>query len=320
MGIRGLNRFLRNKCPNSINFINMSELKDKRIAIDISIYLYKYEAENMLIENIYQMIAIFNHYKIIPIFIFDGKPPPEKKSLLLKRREDKEIAKKEYDLLNNLLTQPLSQEDKQEIISNMDQLKKQFVCINKQKIEKVKLLMQANGVTYYDAPGEADELCASLVINNKVWACMSEDTDLFVYGCHKVLRYFSIMSHTIVLYDMTNILKELDMSQQLFKEICVLSGTDYNYNINCNHEISLKDTIKYFNKYKTDQKSDISFYDWLTNNTNYIPDIEMLNKINEMFEVKNKLERFKQIKIINGPIRKDIIKLIMKDEGFIFCN
>ena len=55
--------------------------------------------------------------------------------------------------------------NKQYIISTMNQLKKQFVQINKEKIEKVKSLIRAYGATYYDAPGEADELCAFHLTN-----------------------------------------------------------------------------------------------------------------------------------------------------------
>ena len=79
MGIRNLNRYLRDNCPESIRCINMSDLSGKRIAVDISIYLYKYAADGSLIENIYLMLAVFRHYNVIPIFIFDGKPPTEKK-------------------------------------------------------------------------------------------------------------------------------------------------------------------------------------------------------------------------------------------------
>ena len=35
---------------------------------------------------------------------------------------------------------------------------------------------------------------------------------------------------------------------------------------------------------------------------------------------QNKLDWFKDIKIVNGPIRQDEIQEIMKEEGFIFCN
>ena len=135
MGIRNLNRYLRDNCPESIRCINMADLSGKRIAVDISIYLYKYEAENALLENMYVMLSIFRYYNIIPIFIFDGKPPPEKKALLLKRKEDKQEAQEAYDKLKKQLETRETDTDKLDIIASMEQLKSQIVQINKEKIE-----------------------------------------------------------------------------------------------------------------------------------------------------------------------------------------
>jgi flap endonuclease-1 len=323
MGIRNLNRYLRDNCPESIRAINIADLSGKRIAVDISIYLYKYEAENALLENMYTMLSIFRYYNIIPIFIFDGKPPPEKKALLIKRQKDREDARTEY---NKLKQQLENKEDdyNQDIIDAMDQLKKQIIQINKEKIEQVKELIRAYGSIYYDAPGEADELCALLVIKKKVWACLSEDMDLFVYGCSRVLRYFSLIAHTAVLYYTKGILNELNMTQNEFKEICILSGTDYN--INASSESStcsnLRLTIKHFKKFKSTNHND-TFYNWLIENTDYITDIELLLKINSMFSLDSysqKLDIFKNIKIVNGPIRQNEIENIMKNEDFIFCK
>ena len=109
--------------------------------------------------------------------------------------------------------------EKQEIINNMDMLKRKFVNVNKNDIDKVKNLIRSYGATYYDAPGEADELCAMLTIKGKVWACLSEDMDLFVYGCTRVIRYLSLMNHTAVLYYMKGILDELNMNYNEFKEV-----------------------------------------------------------------------------------------------------
>jgi flap endonuclease-1 len=324
MGIRNLNRYLRDNCKDSIRCINMADLTGKRIAVDISIYLYKYEADNALLENMYVMLSIFRHYNIIPIFIFDGKPPPEKKALLIKRKENRDDAQKEYNNLKKQLELKDNEDEKQDIISTMDQLKRQIVQINKEKIEKVKYLIRAYGATYYDAPGEADELCALLVTKKKVWACLSEDMDLFVYGCTRVLRYFSLLGHTAVLYYIKGILEELDMSQKEFKEICVLSGTDYNIHADGNNEkVNLIITLKHFKKFKSSNKNNIQFYDWLIQNTTYITDVELLNKINDMFNLDvnhYKLDVFKEIKIINGPIRQNEIENIMKCEDFIFCK
>ena len=323
MGIRNLNRHLRDNCPDSIRCMNMADLSGKRIAVDISIYLYKYETENALLENMYVMLSIFRYYNIIPIFIFDGKPPIEKKALILKRKEDKTEAQEEYMILKNVLETTNDDDDieKQNIIIAMEQLKKQFVQINKEKIEKVKCLIRAYGATYYDAPGEADELCALLVIKKKVWACLSEDMDLFVYGCTRVLRYFSLISHTVVLYYTKGILDELNITQKEFKEICVISGTDYNTN-NDNNNINLTQSFKHFYKFKqSNDYNNNNFYDWLSKNTDYVYDIELLLNINKLFSLditRDKMDSLNNIKIINCPVKQEEIEIIMKEEDFIF--
>jgi len=265
MGIRYLNRYLRENCHESIRFIKLSEISYKKIVVDISIYLYKFEAENTLLENMFVMLSIFRYYNIIPIFIFDGKPPDEKKALLQKRREDKKAAQEEYDKLKQQLTnlketKKDNYNDKQDIIAAMDQLKKQFVNVNKEKIEKVKGLIRAYGATYYDAPGEADELCAMLVLKKIVWACLSEDMDMFVYGCPRVIRYLSLLNHTAVIYDVKGILNNLGITQKELREICVLSGTDYNLEYDDNKN-KLNNTLKLFKKYHK-SNVDMGFYEW----------------------------------------------------------
>lgn len=325
MGIKHLNKFLRTECSDSIKAIQIAELSGKKIAVDISIYMYKYESTESLIENMYIMLTLFRQHNITPIFIFDGKPPTEKKALLQKRREDKKTAEKEYNILKQKLDTDINanEDDKQEIIANMDLLKKQFIYINKEKIEQVKNLIRAYGATYCDAPGEADELCALLVLKNKVWACLSEDMDMFVYGCTRVIRYLSLFNRNAVLYDTKGILENLGLTQKELREICVLSGTDYNIQ-NCNNNLknmpNLYETIKLFNKYKKEkEKESLDFYEWLKINSDYITDHELLKSIYDIFDLKkSNLTSFEKIKISNGPIDCENIKNILKTDGFIF--
>ena len=132
MGIKNLNKFLREQAKESINIISLAELSGKKIAIDISIYMYKYASEEGLLENIYLMLSVLRHYNIIPIFVFDGKPPAEKKELLIKRKEDKKEAECEYNKLKNQLdNENINNEEKQEIINNMDLLKKSLFILAK---------------------------------------------------------------------------------------------------------------------------------------------------------------------------------------------
>jgi 5'-3' exonuclease len=268
------------------------------------------------------MLATFRHFNIIPIFIFDGKPPPEKRELLQKRKEDKQEAEEEYNKLKTTLelNRDMDDADKQEIIYNMDVLKKKFVSIGKDDVELVKTMIRCYGATYYDAPGEADELCAMLTIKEKVWACLSEDMDMFVYGCPRVIRYLSLLNHTAVIYDVKGILVNLGITQKELREICVLSGTDYN--IECDDQRNtLTTTLKYFKKYHKSQ-SNATFYDWLNEHyAGVIKDYELLKKIYDMFELSQNhynIKLFKKIKIVNGPIMKDEIKHILKTDGFMF--
>jgi 5'-3' exonuclease len=279
--------------------------------------------DDSLVENIYLMLATFRYYNIIPIFIFDGKPPAEKRELLQKRRADKREAENEYiQLKNTLESVDATDEDKrEEIVTNMDALKKKFVYVNREQLEKVKEMIRAYGLTYYDAPGEADELCAMLVAKKKVWACLSEDMDMFVYGCRRVIRYMSLLNHTVVLYDTKNILQELGITLKEFREICVLSGTDYNV-VN-EKDRNLVKTLKLFKKYhKTKKNRD--FYDWLLENTDCIQEREELDNIVKMFDLSLNqhsvnLKAFDKIKIVNTQIRKEAIRPILEEDGFIFA-
>jgi flap endonuclease-1 len=322
MGIKHLNKFLRENCKNSIKCISMSELSGKKIAIDISIYLYKYVGDDSLIENMYLMISIFRYYNITPIFIFDGKPPTEKKELLKQRRENKLDAEKEYNRLRDCLHEIADDSEKQEIIANMDSLKKQFVYVNKKHIELVKELLTSFGVNYFDAPGEADELCAMLVLKKKVWCCMSEDMDLFAYGCSRVLRYFSLINRTAILYDMKSILYELSVTMKEFRQICVLSGTDYNISYDGKDGMNLQKTTKVFKKYKK-TKEDIDFYEWFRKNYPDCEDnYEILLSIYKLFDLSenhNHLKSYEDINICNSLIIKETLKSILENDGFIFA-
>ena len=323
MGIKNLNRFIRDNCPDSIKILQFGDLSGKRIVVDISIFLYKYFGDDALIENLYLFLGSFKYYNIPPIFIFDGKPPQEKKALLKQRKEDKKTAEQEYKLLLEKLNEDLDEETKQEIQTNMDTLKKQFIYISKTEVEIAKDMIRAFGYTYFDAHGEADELCALLVIKKKAWACLSEDMDMFVYGCPRVLRYLSLLQKNVVLYDMKGILNELKLTMDEFREICIISGSDYN--INTDNKMELYKTLKYFKKYKKNEDEWGGFYNWLMTESKCDIDYQLLNDIKNMFiinEMENRegLKSFEQIKIMNGPTNLHAIIDLLEDDGFIFVH
>ena len=321
MGIKYLNRFLHDNCSKkSISKKHLKYFANKVIVIDTSIYLYKFAGENSLMESMYLFISVLKSYHITPIFIFDGKPPPEKRDLLRQRRMEKKDAEQKYNNLQQKLSES-SEEERQEIMQEMEQLKRQMVRIREEDIQKVKKLMDAYGVIYYDAPGEADSLCAYLLKIGKAWGCMSDDMDMFLYGCPYVIRNLSLLNHTVVLYDTKLILEELEMTEIKFCEIMVLSGTDYNIKSNT----SLRETINWYYeyvKYTETTETPYGFYVWLIKNTKYIKDYKHLLDTYRIFQFNNnnELENWNDIEFIEKPINKNTLKEIMEKEGFVFAS
>ena len=320
MGIRLLNKYIKTNCKNGVCVIKMEDLRGKYIAIDTSIYLYRFLQEEVLLENFYLLLSLLKFYNITGIFVFDGKPPEEKYKLIEKRNNVKEEAREKYRELevkmNEINDNEYEKEEKNVLQNEMVELKKKFVKLERYHIDSIKKLITAFGESYIEAEGEADQLCAKLVIKKIAYACLSEDMDLFLYGCPRVLRYLSLLNESMVLYNLSEILKELEISLSDFRQICVLSGTDYN---NDDNGLDLYKSVEFYKSYKNDEKNNnIDFYTWLDNNMKGLINIIELYVINNMFLLDN--VNLKRYKINRTLIDKDNIKEIMKQDGFIFVN
>jgi len=320
MGVKCLNRYLTQQCQKtSIEKQHISYLRGKKIVIDTSIYLYKYRSQESLQESFYNMISMFRKYEITPLFIFDGKPPPEKMDALKERKLLKIDAEKEYHLLKDSLETIEDNEIKDTIISEMEVLKRQFVRISDKDVKSVKKIMDAYGVQYYDAFGEADRVCAYLC-KDKCYGCLSDDMDMFVYGCKVVIRHLSLINETALIYHTDKILDDLDMHPSLFKQVAILSGTDYNIHDN---DVSLYETMKWLREYKRkeDTMEDIEhgFYCWLNKNTKYVKNFESLEQIHSLYNMNICLPYLDNIHIdVQTTYNKIELEKIMKEHGFIF--
>jgi flap endonuclease-1 len=325
MGIHNLNKLLLDKCKKTnIRKTHLSELSGKTIAIDTSIYLYKFMADNTLTEHFYLMISLFRNYNIVPIFVFDGKPPKAKRELLLKRRQHRKESeeqynklKEEYDAMND------SADEKVELRKELDLLKRESTSISYDNLATTKALISAYGAKYEQAEGEADVLCVQLVKLGKAWGCMSDDMDMFVYGCPRVFRHFSLVNHNVISYDFSAMLGDLEMDIQTFREITVLSGTDYN----CDNKTSLGETFALYERYKKAEAADgpmNSFYDWVLHNSNYISDIEILQSIAKMFDVANYQDNLAILDNIDRVTFEEIdtpaLHAILEKDGFVFVK
>ena len=110
------------------------------------------------------------------------------------------------------------------------------------------------------------------------------------------------------------------MTPDHFKEIMVLSGTDYNINSHTN----LDDTIELYSKYKQNiitnrVNQNVSFYTWLVETSKYITNHAELMQICGLFNMDNVPKAYLDSVVIQtGPIDNEQLQQIMRNEGFIF--
>ena len=94
MGIRDLKKLIKKNAPGSLIKIELSTLSGTKVAIDSSILLYKYRylysSDDFHIIGFKNKIKELTSYEIVPVFIFDGKPPDAKQKVLKARSEKKE--------------------------------------------------------------------------------------------------------------------------------------------------------------------------------------------------------------------------------------
>ena len=140
--------------------------------------------------------------------------------------------------------------------------------------------------------------------------------DMFGYGCCRVLRHFSLVKHNVLFYDLEQILMQLQMNVQEFRQVIVLSGTDYNKEDTTN----LQDSIKWFHAYKhsiilSEDAIQPTFYEWLAKNTNYIKNMDVLLATYSMFRQKNLA--FDCPDDVKKENKERLIELLGHD-GFVF--
>ena len=255
MGIKSLSQILNSKCECAIHQRNLASYSGMVIGIDVSIYLYKYLYNNDdHLEGLTRLVLRLLKNNIMPLFIFDGKPPKEKAETLLERRERREnlVVKKTIyercienkapgisltmnDFREKLSEFNISTEEVKELYEKscndlkieLSKIIKRIIYVTSAHIDSAKQLFDLFGVSYIVAPSEAESLMSALCKENYIDACISEDTDILVNGGHIFLRNFNADNNYVQEYCLEGILDTLELTYDQFIDMCILCGSDY---------------------------------------------------------------------------------------------
>jgi flap endonuclease-1 len=303
MGIKNLLKFLSNY-EGILKEINDDNFSKQKVAIDISIILYKViiairntgaDLTNKKGEVVSHILGLFNKTiyllkkNIIPIYVFDGKAPDLKYKVI---QERKEIKKKAWEKLETLTN------EKEKI-----KYFKRTVSLSWKQLDECKELLNLMGIPYIEAPEEADSQCAWLVKNGFASGVLTEDMDILTFGSKRIYRNLGSYKKTTLEINLDDILEKIKLDYDQFIELCILFGCDYCDRIK---DISAEDLYETYIKFKDINKT----LEYLKKNKYMVPEINNIDTIKEYFKNPPVLNNITNVNLYKADIEKLEDKLV----------
>lgn len=233
MGVSQLGKLIRENARKGYQERPLSYYHGKKIAIDAPMSIYQFliairadgetlgaekKTTSHLVGMFYRTISIIES-GINPLFIFDGASPEVKINEILKRRDKREEALEKYN--------EAKEEGDREKMTMYDKRKTK---ITTEHIEDCRKLLELMGVPSIVAPSEAEAYCSFLASEGIVDAVATEDMDALAFGAPVLLRNVTASRSKklpIQEYKLEKILKDLEMTQKEFVDLCILLGCDF---------------------------------------------------------------------------------------------
>lgn len=229
--------------------ISLEQLKWKRLAVDANNMLYQFlsmirlpdgsplkdsrgNVTSHLAGLAFRTTRLIAEYKILPVFVFDGKPPVLKTDEIEKRDEIRKRCEVEW-------RKALEEHDYAKAFSKAVMTAR----LTKQMIDDAKLLLQLLGIPYIQAPSEAEAQCAYIAMKGDVWAANSRDYDSLLFGAPRLVRYITISGKEFLpsrgvsrkltpeLIELREFLLHHGITREQLIDLAILIGTDFNSGI-----------------------------------------------------------------------------------------
>ncbi|WOL19168.1 flap endonuclease GEN-like 1 [Canna indica] len=200
-------------------------LRDKRVAVDLSFWIVQHEAairsknpraRNPHIRNtFFRTVALFSKLGAYPVFVVDGDPSPLKAKARIER----------FFHMSGLgpseLPKPAENEGEATPVKQRNQF---FTRCVRECVELLKLL----GMPVIEARGEAEALCAQLNIEGHVGACITADSDAFLFGAKCIIKCLrSNSKEPFECYNVSDIEAGLGLRRKQMIAIALLVGNDH---------------------------------------------------------------------------------------------
>lgn len=239
MTIKNLIKVIKTNAPSAIKQRTISHYAGKKLAIDASLSIYKlvfairissrhdFTNEIIISKNPLRKKTIkvthidrFLKYligllqkKILPIFVFDGKPPSLKKDVLAERTDQSKKNKARYEKM-----------------SKAEKKEKYYLktAISWEDINECKKIAKYCGLPYVQSPEESDAQCAELSKAGLVDGVVTDDLDFILFGSKNIIKKFTLSDKKeMEEVSREKLLKKLDINGDQLIDLGILLGCDY---------------------------------------------------------------------------------------------
>ena len=165
---------------------------------------------------------------IIPIYVFDGKPPELKSAELQRRKKIKEEAEKKLE--------KAKEEGKTTELKKYSQM---ATRLTNEMADEGKKLLKSMGIPIVEAPSEGEAESAYINAIGLSFATASQDYDSLLFGAKNLIRNLTITGKRKLpnkdIYveikperiELEPLLKKLGITREQLIDIAILIGTDY---------------------------------------------------------------------------------------------
>ena len=159
---------------------------------------------------------------VLPVWVFDGKPPERKAGTIRQRIAAKEKAESEYQVA-------LAAGD----LETARRKAAQTSRLTHPMVEEIDELLRALGVPTVAAPSEGEAQAAAMAAAGTVWASASEDYDTLLFGAPRLVRGLAARgrggaAQGAQLIDRDALLSQLGIDGDELIALGVIIGTDFN--------------------------------------------------------------------------------------------
>lgn len=228
----------------SMKEISLDDLSGKVIAVDTHLFLYQFlttirgrdgspltDAQGRItshLAGIFTRTASLLEKGIKLVYVFDGKPPALKEKERERRNKAKISALARYE-------EAVEAND----VEAMRKYAGRTARLSSAMVTEAKELIHAMGLPVVEAPSEGEAQAAEIVKQGDAYAVASQDADVLLFGCPRLIRNVSIagkrkkssrLDYQIIapeLIELNENLRLLQIHEDQMIVLGMLVGTDY---------------------------------------------------------------------------------------------